>query len=227
MVSLEDTTKRHYMQPLDPDYIEEMSKEGFDPHLNLAMYDGVCTQDEIDQYNDEVQSVVDKLKPLRKSYKATNYSATYGIGKAALARDLKTTQAKAAALLKAFWARNWALTAITKQTVTKTLKDGSLWLYNPVSGFWMSLRYHKDTFSTLNQSTGVFVFDTWLSYVIQEGLPVIMQYHDEFLGFVHKDEQETALRSVNAATDKMNQALNLNVNIGSDTSFGLNYADVH
>jgi hypothetical protein len=45
--------------------------------------------------------------------------------------------------------------------------------------------------------------------------------------FVHKDEQETALRSVNAATDKMNQALNLNVNIGSDTSFGLNYADVH
>jgi hypothetical protein len=29
MTSLEDTTKRHYMKPLDPDYVEEMSKEGF------------------------------------------------------------------------------------------------------------------------------------------------------------------------------------------------------
>ena len=28
MTSLEDTTKRHYMKPLDPDYVEEMSKEG-------------------------------------------------------------------------------------------------------------------------------------------------------------------------------------------------------
>jgi len=49
MVSLEDTTKRHYMKPLDPDYVEEMSQPGFDPHLNLAMFAGKVTQEQINQ----------------------------------------------------------------------------------------------------------------------------------------------------------------------------------
>ncbi len=31
MTSLEDTTKRHYMQPYDPKYVHEMSQSGFDP----------------------------------------------------------------------------------------------------------------------------------------------------------------------------------------------------
>lgn len=50
MVSLEDTTKRHYIQPYDPDYVEEMSVAGFDPHLKLAVLAGVITQDEYDFY---------------------------------------------------------------------------------------------------------------------------------------------------------------------------------
>ena len=40
---------------------------------------------------------------------------------------------------------------------------GSTWLYNPVSEFWYSLRSDKDRFSTLNQGTGVFCFDSWVS----------------------------------------------------------------
>ena len=50
MTSLEDTTKRHYMKPLDPDYVAEMSKDGFDPHLDLAKHAGVITQDDIDKH---------------------------------------------------------------------------------------------------------------------------------------------------------------------------------
>jgi len=50
MTSLEDTTKRHYIYPLDPDYVEEMSKEGFDPHLDLAVKAGEITQEEYDFY---------------------------------------------------------------------------------------------------------------------------------------------------------------------------------
>ena len=50
MVSLEDTTKRHYMQPLDPDYVAEMSLDGFDPHLSLAVFAGAITQAEYDFY---------------------------------------------------------------------------------------------------------------------------------------------------------------------------------
>jgi len=46
MVSLESTTKRHYMHPYDPDYVEEMSKPGFDEHINLSKFAGVITSDE-------------------------------------------------------------------------------------------------------------------------------------------------------------------------------------
>jgi len=50
MTSLEDTTKRHFMKPLDPDYVEEMSQPGYDPHLSLALFAGEITQEEYDFY---------------------------------------------------------------------------------------------------------------------------------------------------------------------------------
>jgi hypothetical protein len=50
MTSLEDTTKRHYMKPLDPEYVEEMSQPGYDPHLALALFQGEITQEEYDFY---------------------------------------------------------------------------------------------------------------------------------------------------------------------------------
>jgi hypothetical protein len=227
MVSLEDTTKRHYMQPLDPDYVAEMSVEGFDPHLNLAQFAGVVTQDECDKYSDKVGEVVEKLYPIRKKFKAVNYSATYGIGKDSLARDTGMAVAEAAKLLKAFWRRNWALTELTKQAEVKVIADGSMWVFNPVSGFWMSLRYKKDTFSTLNQSTGVFVFDTWLYIVLQKGLPIIMQYHDEYLSYVKKGEEGKCDRINEEAIVELNEKLKLNVQLGSDWAYGNNYASVH
>ena len=49
MTSLEDTTKRHYMQPYDPDYVAEMSQKGFDPHLDLAKHAGYVNQCDIDK----------------------------------------------------------------------------------------------------------------------------------------------------------------------------------
>lgn len=50
MVSLEDTTKRHYIQPLDPEYVDNMSVPGFDPHLTLSLLAGRITQSEYDFY---------------------------------------------------------------------------------------------------------------------------------------------------------------------------------
>jgi len=49
-VSLEDTTKRHYIQPLDPEYVDNMSVPGFDPHLTLSLLAGRITQSEYDFY---------------------------------------------------------------------------------------------------------------------------------------------------------------------------------
>ena len=50
MVSLESTTRNHYIQPLDPVYVEEMGQLGYDPHLKIAVMAGMITEDEYEFY---------------------------------------------------------------------------------------------------------------------------------------------------------------------------------
>ena len=222
MTSLEDTTKRHYMKPHDPDYVEAMSKEGFDPHLDLALHAGVITQDDIDKHNSGERS----LKPLRKNYKVVNYSATYGVGASKLARETGMKQGEAKTLLEAFWSRNWAIEKVASTLRTREL-FGGMWLKNPVSGFWYSLRSDKDRFSTLNQGTGVFCFDTWVSFCRSEGIKSIGQFHDEVIALVKKGEEVAAEKIMHEAAIKLNQKVKLNVPLGTDVQFGKTYADIH
>jgi hypothetical protein len=222
MTSLEDTTKRHYMKPLDPDYVEEMSKDGFDPHLDLAKHAGVVTQDDIDKHNSGERS----LKALRKNYKVVNYSATYGVGKQTLARNTGMSESEAQTLLDAFWSRNWSVEKVSKDATVRNL-FGSDWLYNPVSGFWHSLRSDKDRFSTLNQSTGVYCFDSWVMYCRGFLLKTIGQFHDEVIVLTKEGEEENTKSKMQSAIDLLNNELQLNVPLGIDVQFGKTYADVH
>ena len=222
MTSLEDTTKRHYMKPLDPNYVEEMSKEGFDPHLDLAKHAGVITQDDIDKHNSGERS----LKSLRKNYKVVNYSATYGVGAAKLARETGMSKKEAEVLLRAFWSRNWSIEKVASKLRTREL-FGSMWLQNPVSGFWHSLRTEKDRFSTLNQSTGVYCFDTWVSLCREKGIKSIGQFHDEIIGLVKKGEEGDVEKIMHEAAIKLNEKVKLNVPLGTDVQFGNTYADIH
>ena len=222
MVSLEDTTKRHYMQPLDPSYVAEMSKEGFDPHLNLAMFAGAVTQDQIDQHNKgEIN-----LKDIRKKYKAANYSCVYGVGAPKLARSIGTTAKEAKGLIEAYWSRNWAIKVVAeKQNVRVT--GPYMWIKNPVSGFWHHLRADKDRFSTLNQSTGVYCFDTWVAFCRASGLKVCGQFHDETITPVKASDADRAVRLQRLAIDKANKKLNLNVQLDISPQVGKSYADIH
>lgn len=222
MTSLEDTTKRHYMKPLDPDYVEEMSREGFDPHLDLAKHAGVITQDDIDKHNSGERS----LKALRKNYKVVNYSATYGVGAAKLARETGMSQAEAKTLLKAFWSRNWSIEKMSGNVRTREL-FGGMWLLNPVSGFWHSLRSDKDRFSTLNQSTGVYCFDTWVSICRKNGIKAVGQFHDEIIALVKKGEEGAVEKMMHDAAIELNDKVKLNVPLGTDVQFGNTYADIH
>ena len=222
MTSLEDTTKRHYMKPLDPDYVEAMSKEGFDPHLDLALHAGVITQDDIDKHNSGERS----LKALRKNYKVVNYSATYGVGAPKLARETGMTKGEAKTLLEAFWSRNWSIERVAKNLRVREL-FGGMWLKNPVSGFWYSLRSDKDRFSTLNQGTGVFCFDTWVSFCRSEGIKSIGQFHDEIIALVKEGEEGEVEKIMHNAAVKLNDKVKLNVPLGTDVQFGKTYADIH
>ena len=222
MTSLEDTTKRHYMKPLDPDYVEEMSREGFDPHLDLAKHAGVITQDDIDKHNSGERS----LKALRKNYKVVNYSSTYGVGASKLARETGMSVKEAKTLLDAFWSRNWSVEAVAKSLRVREL-FGSMWLYNPVSHFWYALRSDKDRFSTLNQGTGVFCFDTWVALCRKNGVQTIGQFHDEIVALVEDGKQEEVAAIMHGAAQKLNEKVKLNVPLGCDAQFGKTYASIH
>jgi len=222
--SLESCTKRHLMWEYDPEYVTEMSKEGFDEHLDLAKHAGKITQDDIDKYN---RGEAPEVKPLRSKFKATNYSAIYGVGAPKLARETGMTQREAQELLKAYWGRNWAVEKLSKDQYVKTLKDGSMWLKNPVSGFYYSLRYDKDRFSTLNQGLGVYIFDLWVANMRKLGITILMQYHDEVLFSVPKGHEEQTEELLKQAMDEVNETLQLNVTIGADAEFGDSYDQCH
>jgi len=222
MTSLEDTTKRHYMKPYDPEYVEAMSKEGFDPHLDLALHAGLINQGDIDMHNSGERS----LKELRKNYKVVNYSATYGIGAAALARGTGMSKKASQTLLDAFWSRNWAIEKVATGAKTRELFEG-MWLKNPVSGFWHSLRSEKDRFSTLNQSTGVFCFDTWVALCRKNGIKCVGQFHDEVIALVKKGDEDAVEKVMHDAAIKLNDKVKLNVPLGTDVQFGNTYADIH
>lgn len=175
----------------------------------------------------EQAALIKRIKTLRKPAKVTNYSSLYGVGKKKLARTTGLSEAEAQHLLDAFWKMNWSIKAVSEKAETKVLKDGSLWVRNPVSGFWHNLRNAKDVWSTLNQSTGVYVFDNWLAIITQSGIPVIMQYHDEYLGYIPRDGKQECDSINQDAITRLNQKLQLNVPVGSDWHYGENYADVH
>ena len=50
MSSLEDRTKQHYMFKHDPEFVEDMTTEGFDPHLDLAVSANAITITEEEFY---------------------------------------------------------------------------------------------------------------------------------------------------------------------------------
>lgn len=220
MVSLEDTTKRHYMQPIDPDYVAEMQLDGFDPHLDLAKHAGAVTQEQIDQHN--TGSI--NLGSVRKGYKAANYACVYGVGPATLSRTTGLPQGEAKKLIEAYWGRNWAVQKIAETRKVREI-NGEAWILNEVSGFWHSLRSEKDRWSTTNQSTGVYCFDQYVMLVKAAGEKVIFQAHDEVC--IATPDHKRTERVLLECKDKLNDKMKLNVPLGVDYAVGNNYSEIH
>jgi len=102
-----------------------------------------------------------------------------------------------------------------------------MWVQNPVSGFWYSLRSEKDRFSTLNQGTGVYCFDNWVKKCREKGIKTVGQFHDEIIALVKEGDQiETAI-NMNYSIQELNEQLKLNVDLGVDAQFGKTYAEIH
>ena len=231
IASLEDNTKRHYMFDYDPEYVEEQMVEGFDPHLDLALRSGAMTEEEVEQhklYGETEGKEGKSFKEMRDMYKMANYSCVYGVGAPKFSDSVGCTVKEARKIIKGYWDRNWSIKQLPKDMVVKTV-DEQMWLLNPVNNFWYSIRAEKDIFSTLNQGTGAFVFDCWLKYMMAEGVIPFLQYHDEKLSLVkrQKGAREKHKKIIESSMEKVNNALQLNVEILVDVQFGWTYADVH
>tara|TARA_R110002167_G_scaffold331706_1_gene538416 strand:- start:62248 stop:64158 length:1911 start_codon:yes stop_codon:yes gene_type:complete len=227
--ALEDQTKRHYMWDYDPEYVTEQMVDGYDPHLALAISAGALTEQESDEHKlyskTGGEEGVDH-SDVRNIYKEANYSCIYGVGWATLGGVTNLNQKDSKAVIKSYWDKNWSIKQLPKDITTKNV-NGQEWLQNPVNKLWYSVRSEKDIFSTLNQGTGVFVFDMWLKFMMMEGITPILQYHDEKLSLSKKEDRGKVKRILQNSMSKVNKALQLNVEIKVDVQFGNTYADVH
>lgn len=220
--SLEDTTKQHYMYKYDPDYVREQQQPGYDPHLAVAVAAGLLTPEQVEEHK---SGEVDHSKQ-RKKAKVVNFSSIYGIGAKKLSLTLGISVAEAEKLLEGYWKLNFSVRLVSESQTTQTV-DKQMWLYNPVSRFWYSLRYPKDIFSTLNQGTGVYCFDTWVKHVLKKRCQLSGQFHDEIILELKEGNQDAMNKILEDAMISANKELKLNTTLGIDTKFGHSYADVH
>lgn len=241
MSSLEDSTKQHYMYYYDPEYVKQMRVPGFDPHVDIALLAEIINEEDaafLKHCNkmlkinpDHILSEDDSLRykalnKKRKLGKIVNFSGIYGAGPPKIALTTGMPLAQAQILHKTYWKRNKAVKQIEADVVSQTIRK-QMWLYNPVSKFWYSLRQPKDKFSTLNQGTGVYCFDTFILNARKQGIKISLQYHDE-IGFTFLVElREAIIIKLNQAIQLTNEALKLNVPLGISIDIGHNYAESH
>lgn len=167
-----------------------------------------------------------QLSSERKKAKVVNYSATYGVGKVKLSRSTGMSEKDAAQLLEGFWKMNWSIKSVAEKAQVRRI-GGKMWLYNPVSRFWISLRNDRDIFSSLNQSTGVFCFDSWLAHCWAKGIRGVAQFHDETVTPVKVGTREVTITKMKDAIMEVNNKLSLNVPLDIDPQFGDRYSEIH
>ena len=92
---------------------------------------------------------------------------------------------------------------------------------------WYFLKADKDKFSTLNQGSGVYVFDTWVNKARSKGIKMVMQYHDEVLTIVKNELASSTGKLLKEAMQEANDQLKLNVKVGISVDFGKSYSDCH
>lgn len=225
MSGLEDRLKQHFIYPYDPEYVEEMNRDDFDPHLELAVLAGAVSAALAEVY--KAAEHKDKgIKAIRHTYKQGNYACQYGAGVPRLQLTIGCDKATAERIHATYWKRNWAVKQAASDAYAKACA-GRMWLFNPISKFWYSLRSEKDKFSTLVQGSAVYCFDTWVKHVRNKGPSICGQFHDEIVIPLRVGLRGKAERHLRDAVKKTNEELKLNRELDIDVQFGQAYSDIH
>ncbi len=219
---IEDNTKRHYIYDYDPEYVKSQMTEGFDAHLDIARIAGMLTEEQVENHKKGIEN----HKLIRAKAKQINFSAIYGVGSATLSRNMGISKKEAQEFIDAYWKRNWAVKKVAESLKIKQIGT-QMWIFNPVSKFWYSLRAEKDKFSTLNQGTAVYVFDLYVKQMLKLGIIPMKQTHDEASYNILLENKEKNTNLLKLAIQKVNEELKLNVTIQASIDYGYNYAACH
>lgn len=233
--ALEDSTKQHFIYKYDTDYVQRLQQPGFDPHLDLGIDAHLVTLEESNWYkafdkqtmHDEIDKYLDVQKR-RFIAKCANFSLTYGAGPDKVAAVTKQPLSLAKRLHTVYWKKNISIKKVANSLKTKRIGK-KIWIFSPVSNFWLNTKSEKDYFSTLNQSTGSFIFDCWLKFFQEKtaNTPVRLQYHDELMLICKEGQEKQMVQYAKEAIQKVNKALKLNVEIKVDASIGKSYGEAH
>lgn len=223
MAGLEDRLKQHFIYPYDPEYVKEMSNDDYDPHLSLALLAKEVTPQQVQSYKDGTDKAI---KPIRDIFKNGNYACQYGAGPPRLALTADISLEKAEQVWKTYWEKNWAIKKVAEEQLVKTI-NSQMWLYNPISQMWYSLRYEKDKFSTLIQGTASYVFDEWVRIFRLRRPQLTAQFHDEVVIEIKKGYRDRAEKLLREAIEILNKKLQLNRELGIDVQFGDRYSSIH
>jgi hypothetical protein len=214
------------------EYYYTPPKQGVNPIVNYAITNKTFVQ-LISQSDEDQARLAKDLKPIRLKSKKVNFAGVYGAGGPKIAKTAKVSLNEGYTFHKSYWIRNKAVKLVADSCFVKNV-GGQMWLYNPVSRFWYSLRIEKDKFSTLNQGTGVYCFDTWVSCVRAKGIKLVGQFHDEIIFRLPKYDNHPVnpdrilvRDKLNTAIEETNNKLNLNVPLKISIDFGDNYAQIH
>lgn len=230
MSGLEDRLKQHFIFPHDPDYVRDLQSDDYDPHLDIAVLAGGLTEEESNYYksfdDSGDKSRYKKIKSARSIFKNGNYACQYGAGVPRLMVTCGIERSEAANLHKTYWERNWAIKAVADEQEIREVR-GQMYLKNPINGFYYSLRFEKDIFSTLVQGSAAYCFDIWLSYILDEREQLTGQFHDEVILEVSKGYREEVKEFLDETIRKTNDLLGLNVPLGIGVQFGERYSEIH
>lgn len=127
---------------------------------------------------DEEINIFKRINGIRSDAKTVNFAGVYGAGAPKIAKTLGRPLEFAQTLHKTYWNRNKSVKQVASSMKIKIIfkdlsqanyivkdlermhreeqekllsKAEQLWVQNPISKFWYSLRYLKDVFSTINQ----------------------------------------------------------------------------
>jgi hypothetical protein len=253
---IESRTSDHYTFPFNPQRIKHTQSPNFDPHLEVAVVSNLMTADEeiwfkwkkenkdrkernepelpIEAFGtlssgfkvEDEKKLMDKLKLARHKAKTTNYASLYGVKAPTLSRNLGIKEKEAQKLIDAYWKIHHAVLRVTETFDIRTI-DEEMWILNPISKFRHHLRNKKDAFSTVNQSSAVFCFNTWLANITTAGIWPIAQSHDDLVARAEEKDAEKVKEIILKAMEKTNKQLKLNVSLDCEVQIGQNLAETH